>query len=938
MTPRGIRLLAAGGLLMALGALAVGLGTLYQQVGQPWAGVPVFRTGDVGPRVLAARDSYAALRRAVPQTRITAIEETPMANGLAVRSFVRRQLEGTPLRFHFRTSDGETFTATLRTRRFTVDDALSLFLPVVLVGLLFLAAAVTPIFASPRAPAARALAILGIGLVSNFAFLLPDYFLGYRLTPWSFVFGFAAVGGFLHFGLLFPSPMGPMARAPRATLAVVYTISAVFWMSFALAFEYRTTWLGPLEHIEVGLLLGGLALLLANLLRHRRHAGGAAKGSAHPEDGRRRHAAFIFPAAALFAPAVLALAASAWGVWQVYIPPVFYLAPFPPLVFAMTAALLSTDVFRFGAGSRTLVARSAITLGAVMVFCILVALMSLLTTATTAWTAAALTTLLAATMLPLIPPVYARLEGGIEAALFPRHRRLRESLQRLSRDLGRLRHAEQLVGHLRKNTSNALEGAELRVLTRKEDLSLEEIAPPSGGIRLSLTADHPLHAALHQGRGLLPGIPRERRAERSAAEAATTMEIEAAIPLGQPGRWTGALLTSARADGRPLDADDAELIESLAGPVGVALENAAQLAEIEALQKRLEGENLYLRRELDDDFDRSEMIGESPGLREALHQIQRVAATDASVLIVGETGTGKELAVRTLHKASPRSDRALVRLACGALPENLLESELFGHERGAFTGADRTREGRFEIADGGTLFFDDVDTLSLGVQAKLLRALQEGEVQRLGSNEIRKVDVRIVAATNRNLEDEVAAGRFREDLYYRLAVVPVFLPPLRERRGDIPLLVSHLVPREAGRLGRTIDQVSAEAMLELQAWDWPGNIRELRNVLERAIVLSDDGILRLPAPLGPAGNRAGRTPAAGAAGGGDPTARIEQTARAAVGSAALQDLLRVWKKALIEEALARSDGNQRLAAETLGLHRPSLSRMIRDLGLREGRE
>jgi two-component system response regulator HydG len=283
------------------------------------------------------------------------------------------------------------------------------------------------------------------------------------------------------------------------------------------------------------------------------------------------------------------------------------------------------------------------------------------------------------------------------------------------------------------------------------------------------------------------------------------------------------------------------------------------------------------------------------------------------------------MAVRILHAASARAERALVKLACAALPENLLESELFGHERGAFTGADRAREGRFEVADGGILFFDDVDTLSLAVQAKLLRALQEGEVQRLGSNTVRKVDVRIVATTNRDLEEEVRAGRFREDLYYRLAVVPIRLPPLREREGDIPILVEHLVRTEAQRLGREVREVASEALAEMAAYDWPGNVRELRNVVERAIVLETGPILHLPGPLGGAGPKDAAP------------SRIspDALARGAVGAAPLKELLREYKRALIETALRNEDGNLSRAAEVLGLHRPSLSRMVRDLGLRD---
>ena len=367
------------------------------------------------------------------------------------------------------------------------------------------------------------------------------------------------------------------------------------------------------------------------------------------------------------------------------------------------------------------------------------------------------------------------------------------------------------------------------------------------------------------------------------------------------------------------------LLESLAAPIGVALENALRLDEINALQARLERENHYLREQTTDELERSEIIGESPALHESLTQLHRAARSNSSVLIIGETGTGKELAVRLLHDRSDRSDRVLVKLPCAALPEQLLESELFGHEKGAFTGADKTREGRLEVADGGTIFFDDVDTLSLAVQAKILRAIQEGEIQRLGSNELRKVDVRVVAATNRDLLDEVRAGRFREDLYYRLAVVPVRLPPLRERLDDLPLLVEHLATEEGKRLGREIHEIQADSLARMKDYDWPGNIRELRNVIERAIVMEDGPVLRVPDPLG--GDRAMAGDAAGTSG--------ARSIASDLGQGSLQDLLRDYKKALIEAALEQSEGNQRRAAELLGLHRPSLTRMIKDLGLRE---
>jgi transcriptional regulator with GAF, ATPase, and Fis domain len=306
-------------------------------------------------------------------------------------------------------------------------------------------------------------------------------------------------------------------------------------------------------------------------------------------------------------------------------------------------------------------------------------------------------------------------------------------------------------------------------------------------------------------------------------------------------------------------------------------------------------------------------------MRAVLAQAEQVAPTDATIMVQGETGTGKELVVHAIHAASRRKDRTLVKIACAALPEQLLESELFGHERGAFTGAVGRKAGRFEVADGGTIFFDDVDTLPLGVQAKLLRALQEGEVQRLGSNEVRRVDVRVIAATNRDLLADVRDGRFREDLYYRLNVVPLRIPPLRERREDIALLVEHFIQQDGQRLGRsTVRAVSAETLESLRSYAWPGNVRELRNVIQRALVLSRGEVLRLPAPL--------------------EAVAPSTSAMALAAAASLAEQVRDLKVRLIRCALADSGGNQRLAAERLGMHRQSLTRMIRDLGLQNRSE
>ena len=269
------------------------------------------------------------------------------------------------------------------------------------------------------------------------------------------------------------------------------------------------------------------------------------------------------------------------------------------------------------------------------------------------------------------------------------------------------------------------------------------------------------------------------------------------------------------------------------------------LNEVEALKDRLQDENRYLQEEIKRDHSVEAIIGGSPALSKVLREVAQVAATDATVMILGETGTGKELFARAVHDRSTRRDRPLVKVSCAALPEHLIESELFGHEKGAFTGATARRIGRFELADKGTIFLDEIGDLPLALQAKLLRVLQEGEFERLGSSRTQKVDVRVIAATNRDLAKGIEKGTFREDLYYRLNVFPITLPPLRDRVGDVPLLAQRFVETFSAKLGRPIDTIPAEVMDALERYAWPGNIRELQNIIERAVILSDGATLRL---------------------------------------------------------------------------------------------
>jgi PAS domain S-box-containing protein len=278
-----------------------------------------------------------------------------------------------------------------------------------------------------------------------------------------------------------------------------------------------------------------------------------------------------------------------------------------------------------------------------------------------------------------------------------------------------------------------------------------------------------------------------------------------------------------------------------------ALEGA--LAEVQQLKERLQAENLYLREEIQGAHNFEEMIGQSDALAKTKRQIEQVAETDATVLVLGETGVGKELIARAIHNLSKRSERPLVKVNCASLPSTLIESELFGHEKGAFTGASAQRVGRFELAHGGTIFLDEVGELPLELQAKLLRVIQEAEFERLGGSRTIKVDIRIVAATNRDLTKAVWAGDFRDDLYYRLNVFPVKVPPLRDRREDIPRLVAHFVGKFSAKLGKRIDPISEPVQDALQRYDWPGNIRELENVIERAVILATDATLSVDEAL-----------------------------------------------------------------------------------------
>src|SRR5580704_11708178 len=339
--------------------------------------------------------------------------------------------------------------------------------------------------------------------------------------------------------------------------------------------------------------------------------------------------------------------------------------------------------------------------------------------------------------------------------------------------------------------------------------------------------------------------PNELSSDASDLVAAEGIKTFCNIPLVNRGRALG-ILSILRTTEAPFSPADVDFLSRASGQIAIAIENALAYREISQLKDKLAQEKLYLEEEIRSEMNFENIIGNSSALKHVLELVETVAPSDSTVLLLGETGTGKELIARAIHDRSRRKDRTFVKLNCAAIPTGLLESELFGHEKGAFTGAIAQKIGRMELAHKGTLFLDEIGDLPLEVQPKLLRALQEKEFERLGSTRTIPVDIRLVAATNRNLEKMMADREFRSDLYYRLRVFPIFILPLRERREDIPLLARYFVTKHALRMDRRIESIPSDVIKALTKWDWPGNIRELENFIERCVILTNGPALRAP--------------------------------------------------------------------------------------------
>jgi len=487
--------------------------------------------------------------------------------------------------------------------------------------------------------------------------------------------------------------------------------------------------------------------------------------------------------------------------------------------------------------------------------------------------------------------------------------------QRLSRDfavlltvatkLRGIREVESLLWQLVGVLLEVIPAERVAILLGEDATSLEsafawdKTTGPGQPVRVSRTA---VNCAMSEQRALL--INDAPRLVRSTSVEELKVRSVLCAPLSTPEKYLGAIYMDCRSVSTTFDAGHLHLISAIAGMAALAIENA-RVIEV------LERENEQLKSEVRVQFD---MIGEAPAMQEVYRFISKVAATDSNVLIQGESGTGKELVARAIHRHSARADRPFVAINCAAITETLLESELFGHEKGAFTGAVGQKKGYLEVADGGTVFLDEIGELALPLQAKLLRVLQERELMRVGGTKPIKVNIRVLAATNRALAETVKEGKFREDLFYRLNVLSCRIPPLRNRRDDIPILASHFAEKYSVKCNRNVRAIADDAMACMKRYDWPGNVRELENAIEHAVVLgSTSEILRDDLPESVLELSAGGED--GATGG-------------------YHDEVSRRKKELIIDALDRTDGSFTEAAKVLGVHPNYLHRLVRVLDLR----
>ncbi len=816
------RALVIAGVALCLTLGAIAASDLRGSIGRPYAGFAFYANGVlVGPLVAPIRfgEATAAL---LPRDRIVSVDGQPVAGGAEVLALVDARAPGDVVVYGLE-RQGARLEVPIPVGTFTNADYWELAAPVFLGATLLLLLGAAPALLRPRQPEARVWFLFALGGAGAFGFTAYDNFVGYRFVPWSLAFIVVMKGALAHLALVLPTPLPFFRRHRTPILVAIYGAMALQstlygWLYFRD--PEATRWLGHLTSIWIG---GSVAWLGVRLI-------GAAFGQGDVRS--RQLARIILPAPLIGCISALLLFASARQWVPFPIPLAVHLAPIWVAFGVVAYAMLTADLFDLDARLRRGITGAFVLLIGSLGYLVLFALVSRAFGSGAAWVAnvAALSVLfvLVSTMGPLRRAIEVRTEDW----LHPGRRAEREVLGGVGEDLPGLRDPEEIAGRVRAAVSEAMGADPILLWAAPPGEALASVGEASAALEES----HPLALGLRKADGATtPAAASEAGLRREMKSRG----LELLVPF-RGDRIVGGIGLGPRGDGRPYDRDDEQGLELLAAQASLAFQNAIAFRALRALEARLSDENQDLRAQLETAEPRQEgVVGRAPAFAQVLSDIEQVAPTDAAVLILGETGTGKEVLAQTLHRLSSRADRPFEKVACGAIPETLLESEFFGHERGAFTGAVKRRIGRLEAADGGTVFLDDVDALPLAVQAKLLRAVQQGEVQRLGSSAVSRVDVRILAASNQDLLQRVEEGSFRQDLYYRLAVVPVHVPPLRERLEDLPLLVQHLAEQEARRRGGEVEPFSRAFFDALAEHAWPGNVRELRNVVQRAVVLGE---------------------------------------------------------------------------------------------------
>ena len=875
-------------LLSAVGVLvleALAGVTVWGRVGQPFAGFAVYGTMTVDqlnqPYWTGVR---AGLR---PGDRIEAMEGEPVRSIEQLSARLRGVPEGS--RLHYTVArGGQRFELPIRSMVYGKADFVNSFAVVAFTAIVFLLGGAAIAWFRPDA--------FGLGIYGFSLVVALNLGGGIELEwaqPWAsegMVTIPLATAALIHLAMVFPQPIGLLRRstawvlAPYATMAMLALLRLVPQAGATLEPLYR--WLP----------FAAACVLLFAIRRALRVAAS--------DIMRRRVRVVVWGLGLAVACYAVGFVATELG-WMPPAPNSTFVLPAWIWIATLAVASARHDLFDLGLEARAELARVTLFAVTVMLYLAVFGAAAILLhrTIESADPWLPIVALLLAGVVVYEPLRWiARATVGLRRADASRSRVLRE----LSAEF-----ASSLDRHAIESVVQRIPG---RLALSRVGLYLEDggvwRAMPAGE---PLGAARPLAAALENRRAFvsiesLRDLDSEEHAEdcRRSFEA---LRLEGVVALRFRDRLVGMLGWSVMRRGGLLSAADLAVLTALANHVAVALENARAFERIRELEQKLSAQNVVLKEELLTQPGIGGLVGHSVALQRVFDWIAQVAPTDTTVLLRGETGTGKELVARAIHAASRRRDRPMVRVNCAAVPVGLLESEFFGHERGAFTGATARAIGRFELAEGGTIFLDEIGDLPMELQPKLLRVLQERQFERVGASRSIRVDVRVIAATNRDLEALVREGRFREDLFFRLNVLPIVVPPLRERSDDIPALVAHFLQRYAGKLLKPVRGVEERTLRALQGYRWPGNVRELENVIERAVVLAsgDNLVIRDLA----------------AAEGSDVPFRP------------LGEQLRDVKVRTIRRALSRTGGNQARAAELLGLQPSSLSRMMKQLGIRE---